>query len=786
MKKILLSSAAIAMFSTAALAQNSPLVTPVKSNEAVTPVTPSTSGQIYYNRCGTKPPGKEWDEWFNKKVEEYKQQEAAAGRSITAATYTIPIVFHVIYSTGEAVGSGHNLSQAQINSQIPILNADYAGVGYNTSQYASMGSGGHAPFYDYAVANSLPSPDNAGTVIANSGISFCLATKNPSGTVLAEPGINRVTWESISGATDPSTSSNLQTLFDNTIKPATIWDPSKYFNVWTSDGSTSGLLGYSSFPAGTTLTGLSGGGSSNESSTTSGCWVNYTSIGNTGNVSSPYNYGRTLTHESGHYFGLRHTWGDGTCATDYCNDTPPAYQANYVNWPTAYPYVDPSGTCADNGDGEMFMNFMDYSGDAAMWMFTTDQVARMHTALAQSPNRSGLTSSSVNLCNTTVVTPVAAFSYPSTLCSTQGAAFTDNSTGPPTSWTWSVVPATNVTISPNNNPSTTITFPTAGTYTVTELVSNTAGNNSVSHVVTVGACTITTCDTVSHIKGTDTLSLYKATTGYFMGNNNYAFTGLSEAYSTTDFPNGNLQVTGAIVLFYRKTATIGTHGVAAHTATTLTMVNSSTNPAAAAVATKAITFANISAATATGHVDYAGNPGLAYTTPIIVPYVATFTNPVPLTANFFLTLSVAATTGDTIAVFSGARNHNTTCTAWVDYSGTWSSFATAAGANFSMAVIPVVCPVTATGIEHNELGSEINMFPNPSSGVFNFAISLAAPTNLTFTVFNTVGQMVFAKTENNMVNGVLTYDLSHLSKGVYFVNITDSQNNKTVKKIIIQ
>ncbi|HEX7412984.1 MAG TPA: zinc-dependent metalloprotease, partial [Bacteroidia bacterium] len=130
---------------------------------------------------------------------------------------------------------------------------------------------------------------------------------------------------------------------------------------------------------------------------TDGVWVAYQSIGNTGNVAAPYNLGRTLTHESGHYFGLRHTWGDGTCADDFCNDTPPAFEANYVTCGTPYPYVDPYGTCADNGDGEMYMAFMDYSNDSAMWMFTTDQVTRFHTALASSPWRSLLTASAINL-----------------------------------------------------------------------------------------------------------------------------------------------------------------------------------------------------------------------------------------------------------------------------------------------------------------------------------------------------------------------------------------------------
>ena len=813
MKKTLLTTAALALLSAGVMAQT--IGKPVKKNLAVA-TTPTANrdfskpnlaaGQKPNRGCVTPTPSKEWDEWFNQKVEERKQ-DLAAGR-IAATTYTIPIIFHIIYTSTNTVGNGDNLSQAQVNSQIPVLNADYNGTGYNTSQYATMGTGGHAPFYDYAVANSLPAPDAAGTTIAKTGITFCLATKNASGTVLAEPGIDRVSWESISGATNPATASasQLTTLFDGTIKPATIWDPTKYFNVWTSASTSSGLLGYSSFPSGTTLSGLSGGGSSNETSTTSGCWVCCTSLGTTGSVSSPYQYGRTLTHESGHYFGLRHIWGDNSSttsctATDYCNDTPWAFEANYCPWPTSYPYVDPTMTsdgvsCADNNDGEMFMNFMDYSDDAAMWMFTNDQLTRMQTALTQCPNRSGLTSSAANLCNITVTAPVASFTPPTSICATQNVVFNDNSSGPPTSWNWSVTPSTGVTITTSSVQNPTFNFTTAGSYTVTDDVTNSAGSNSVSHVVTVTTCTTSTCDTVTHIGNTDTLVLYTTGTstacthnGYLNGTNCNGFTALSESYALTDFPTGSLQVKGAIVIFYRESTTIGTHGTATHTATTISMVNGTT-PSGTAVASQAVTFANIAATTGVNSVDYAGTPGLGYANPIMVPYVAMFTTPVSLTTAFCLNMTMPSaanvTACDSIGIFSGVLGHNANNTAYFDYGGTWYDYASELGSTGSLAIIPIVCPPSTTGIETNYLGSNISLFPNPNNGQFNFAVSLTETTNLNFTVVNTLGQVVYTKTENNVMNAVLSCDLSHLAKGVYYTTITDSNNNRTMKKIIIE
>jgi PKD repeat protein len=444
----------------------------------------------------------------------------------------------------------------------------------------------------------------------------------------------------------------------------------------------------------------------------------------------------------------------------------------------------------------MFMNFMDYSDDAALWMFTTDQVNRFHTALANSPWRSGLTASAANLCNIVLTAPTASFTPPASICATQNVVFTDNSSGPPTSWAWSVTPTAGVTITTATVQNPTFNFTTAGSYTVTDHVTNSAGNNSVSHVVTVTTCTTSTCDTVTHIKNTDTLSLYTTGTstacthnGYLNGTNCNGFTGLAESYATTDFPTGTLQVKGAIILFYRESTTIGTHGTATHTATTISMVNGAV-PTGTAAASKAITYANIAATAGVTNVDYAGDPTLGYANPIIVPYVAMFTTPVALTSNFFLNLTLPSaanvTAGDSLGIFSGASGHNTTNTAYLDYGGTWYQYNAVGLPAFSLAIIPIVCPVGTTGIESNHLGSSINLFPNPNNGQFNFAVSLTEATNLNFTVLNTLGQVVYTKVENNVSNAVLSCDLSHLAKGVYYATITDSNNSRTVKKIIIE
>ncbi|MFM2047963.1 MAG: hypothetical protein RI955_509 [Bacteroidota bacterium] len=352
-------------------------------------------------RCGIEAPSQEWDNWFNQKVEEYKLEQQQ-GRSKATTTYVIPVVFHIIYGN-QNIGSFPNLSNAQVLSQIKIINDDFKGIGYNSTVYATMGSGGHLPFYNYAVANSLPAPDNNGVAIGSLDIQFKPAFVKPNGDTLAIAGIDRISY-SANGWANPTsftTKTSFTTYMDGTVKPATIWDPTKYLNVWVSDCNQSvSILGYSTFPAASTLTGLSAPyGNSN----TDGTWIWAQSCGDVGTLASGYDKGRTLTHELGHYFGLRHTWGDSNCGNDYCNDIPPTKTANYNSWPIAYPFN--ASTCTNAGayksnatDGEMFMNFMDYCADEALWMFTNDQVIRMNTALINTPNRNNLTASALLVC----------------------------------------------------------------------------------------------------------------------------------------------------------------------------------------------------------------------------------------------------------------------------------------------------------------------------------------------------------------------------------------------------
>ena len=294
----------------------------------------------------------EFESWLAPKVQEIQAQRSN-GASIMI---TLPVVYHIITN-----GTGsENLSAATIQAQNDQLNLDFG--------------------------NSSGSPYS---VAADTEVEFCLATENESGSTLFEPGINRVTDFGDGPFSRPD--------FENNIKPQTQWDPTRYFNVWVGDLGGS-LLGYAQFPSNSGLQGLNtNGGDAN----TDGVVVLYSSVGSVANPSSggPYNLGRTLTHEVGHWLGLRHIWGDSSACTndDFCADTPDATNSN-----GGCPTVD---SCPSDGLGaDMVENYMDYSNDACLNTFTADQKTRIQAVLANSPRR-------MELATSTVCEPAVVYDY---------------------------------------------------------------------------------------------------------------------------------------------------------------------------------------------------------------------------------------------------------------------------------------------------------------------------------------------------------------------------------------
>ncbi len=287
---------------------------------------------------------------FENWLQKNKSNSKKTGPFRTQAIYQVPVVVHVIHN-GEAIGTGTNISDAQILSQIAVLNKDYQRLNADAS---------NTPAEFQSVAGSFD-------------IEFVLAKRNPEG--LPTTGIVRTQGTKIS-----------YTINDNyELKATSYWPAEDYLNLWVCN--ITDYLGYAQFP----VSALDGLENSSDNRLTDGVVIAYQAFGSDDDgafdLEPDYNKGRTATHELGHFFGLRHIWGDdsGACSgTDYVNDTP-----NQANSTSGCP-THPSLSCTNN---KMFQNFLDYTDDVCMNLFTVGQVDRMQIVIENSPRRESLLTS---------------------------------------------------------------------------------------------------------------------------------------------------------------------------------------------------------------------------------------------------------------------------------------------------------------------------------------------------------------------------------------------------------
>ena len=281
-----------------------------------------------------------------------RRLRAKKGRNMERqqAIYEIPVVVHVIHN-GEAIGSDKNISDAQVLSQIAVLNKDYKRLNTDAS---------NTPPEFQGVAGALD-------------VEFVLAKQDPEG--LSTTGIVRVEG--------PQTSWSVNDNYQ--LKSLSYWPAEDYLNIWVCN--LTGILGYAQFP----VSGLPGLQNSSNNRLTDGIVISYSVFGSEDygsfNLQNKYRKGRTTTHEVGHFFGLRHIWGDdgSQCdGTDYVNDTP-NQSGNSSGCPS-----HPQLTC---GEPSMFQNYLDYTDDVCMNLFTVGQVGRMTTVLEDSPRRASLLTS---------------------------------------------------------------------------------------------------------------------------------------------------------------------------------------------------------------------------------------------------------------------------------------------------------------------------------------------------------------------------------------------------------
>jgi len=249
-------------------------------------------------------------------IEAFTQQVSQNLRLLPNGTIEIPVVVNVLYKT-----SAQNISMAQIQSQIDVLNKDFA-----------------ATNSDYSNTPALFQSVRSG----NTGITFVLDQVFRKATNKSSWNTNNAMKKTSQGGINPTSS---------TTK----------LNIWCCNMG-GGILGYAQFP----------GGPSN----TDGVVIDDNAFGDTGTASPPYHKGRTATHEVGHWLNLRHIWGDSNCGSDLVSDTPSHNTANY-GCPN-YPHLS---TCSGT-PVEMTMNYMDYTDDACMYMFSLGQKTRMNAVFA--------------------------------------------------------------------------------------------------------------------------------------------------------------------------------------------------------------------------------------------------------------------------------------------------------------------------------------------------------------------------------------------------------------------
>lgn len=243
-------------------------------------------------------------------------------------TVTIPVVVHVVWHEED-----QNITDEQIHGQIEVLNADFR------KRNADL--------------DTVPEP--FAPLVADARVEFALAETDPDG-------------EPTDGVTRTQTATALFDA-DDAVKHADsggvdAWPADRYLNLWVCPLG-GGLLGYAQFPGG--------------APETDGVVVNHRGFGTTGTATAPFDGGRTAVHEIGHWLNLRHIWGDdgeGCSGSDFVDDTP--NQGGPNRGVPEYPNI----SCDNAPHGDLFMNFMDYSDDAAAVMFTEGQTERMDACLA--------------------------------------------------------------------------------------------------------------------------------------------------------------------------------------------------------------------------------------------------------------------------------------------------------------------------------------------------------------------------------------------------------------------
>ena len=634
----------------------------------------------YEKMLQEKNPKRMTQDQFEAWVAPLVQKNATLRTAQTNAVITIPVVVHVIYN-GQAVGTAPNISDLQVQSQITVLNQDYSktGPGFNTNP-----------------------------VGVDAQIQFVLAQQDPKGN--PTNGIDRVSFCQESWST---------TDIESTLKPATIWDPTQYLNLWSVQFTDSKLLGYAQFPDASGLKGLSGNGVAN----TDGVVIKYNAFGSgTGNsflLDAPYNKGRTTTHEIGHWLGLIHIWGDGSkCATntDYCADTPVAKNANYG-------CVSGTDSCTSNTGLDMIENYMDYTDDACMNIFTQNQKDRMDVIMNNAARRSSLKTSTKG-----VAIPLFANDAEVKLetdCSVATCSSVANQTIQKiTIYNRGTSTLTSATLNYTINGGSKIPYNWTGTLATNKFATfpitiNSAINGTL--IVSIDKANGITDERVSNNSVSGSFNIQAAPSNYTF--TNYQFRLQQDYYGSETTWELKNNTTGAIL--YKG----GPY--------TDTYVNATT----------------------------------------VSPIPALISKTWTLPSNQCYTFTINDGAGDGICCGTALGDSGT---GYYDLKSSDGLTVITSGASFTSSQSKSFTTNTL-GNKEFETSNAIFLYPNPTKGTLNISVPSHFGLPDSYTIANTLGQIILQKEVSAAID--LTINTSALSNGIYFITVAKANEKKTLRFI---
>lgn len=653
--------------------------------------------------------------------------------SIQGGTITIPVVVHIVWNT-----STQNITDNQVLSQIQVLNEDYS---------RTNADAGNTPSYFQSVA-------------ANTDIQFCLAQTDPNGNPTT--GIER---RQIATNVVFSMNNNVKNFNTNGLNA---WDVTRYLNIWVCN-LTSGLLGYAEFPT-------------SSPSNTFGVVIgfpyfgsNYTTYGSGFALHNVYNRGRTTTHEVGHCFNLIHIWGDdgsGCSGTDQCNDTPNQADEHYGCPGTA------QVSCNNGPNGDMYQNYMDYTDDACMNMFTSDQKARMLTVLNASPynalqsstacdnaagNDAGI-SAIVNpngtACSTTF-NPVVTIKNFGTNPLTSAVINYRIDAGPIQIYNWNGNLAANAVQNVMLNSITSAT----GTHTFSAYTANpnsgtdaNAGNDQSQSTYTVNTSALS----LPYSEGFENASFPPV--GITLNNPD---NGVTWARTTLAASSGSASA-------YMDNFDYNSNGQVDEMVLPILNLSSATNP----VITFQLAYRLFT--------DPNANPNYSDTLKVLISTDCGITWSTLFSKSGSALTTTAPNFGSTEFV-PGANDWR-----WEIIPLSQYQFSGGAIIKFRHTTdfennlyIDDINIHEATSVDDAAINFDVNIYPNPSDALVNIQVALPNPENLSIRILNPLGQVVQENNYGFTTGGIFALDVSDKIPGVYFAEII-AGNRRIMQRLLIQ